>query len=111
MGIKRGVANMMQFLGNYYGTKELLKEKAKATASANAAKERSRILRGLREYSLWTNPNDPMRSELGKLFPGADFPIADNLSMRDWLKLRSQGGGGGGGWPGFPSNDVINVPE
>lgn len=105
MGWRDGVSDMMGFLANYFGNQDLMKQKAKLSAQASAEEEQNKMLRELKEYNLWTNPDDPVRKLLmarqgqdgQQLYP--NLPVMKGIKPQDWLKLKAmQRGGGGGGF-------------
>lgn len=95
MGLRNGLAAMMDFVGQYAGTHDLLKQKAKTQSEANEAEEMQRLMRGPREYNLWTNPDDPIRKLLAAKYPG--MAMMKGVTPQQFMKLKNPGLGGGGG--------------
>lgn len=93
MGWRDGVANLMDYVGQYAGSQDLMKEKQKLQAKSNEQEEITRLMRGPREFNLWTNPNDPVRKLLEAKYPG--MALMKGVTPQQWMKLKNPGYGGG----------------
>lgn len=111
---QQGIANLMDFIGQYAGNYGLTKQREGAAQRLSEAKMQQQLTMDPLEYSVWTDPENPMRKDMEqkwqKKYPGFKFPTMTSVRPEQFLRLKAPGLGGGLNLFGV-GGGVVNVDE
>lgn len=92
----RGIGDALSYLGDYFMNQDMVKKRMEMQRELSSQEDLDRISRDIREFNLWTNPDDPARALLASRYPGLDLPTA-KFRPDQFMRFKSPGGNTGGG--------------